>query len=139
MNLLSKIELRLEAWVLFLQETEKNQIMTWYIKQFTIEWQKISVKKLTTLRNNMDVGSINEISREAVYVLIAVSSPILLLSLIVGLAISLLQALTQIQETTLTFVPKILTIYLSMIIIMPYMLSKLKIFTDHIMQLIIKG
>ncbi len=87
----------------------------------------------------MDVGSINEISREAVYVLIAVSSPILLLSLIVGLAISLLQALTQIQETTLTFVPKILTIYLSMIIIMPYMLSKLKIFTDHIMQLIIKG
>jgi flagellar biosynthetic protein FliQ len=87
----------------------------------------------------MDAGSVNEISREAIYVLIAVSSPILILSLIVGLAISLLQALTQIQETTLTFVPKILAIYLSMIIILPYMLSKLKIFTDHIMQHIIKG
>ncbi|WPY00176.1 Flagellar biosynthetic protein FliQ [Candidatus Trichorickettsia mobilis] len=82
----------------------------------------------------MDTGSFNEITREALYVLIAVSSPILILSLAVGLIISLFQALTQIQETTLTFVPKILTIYISMLIILPYMLSKLKIFTDHIIQ-----
>ena len=86
----------------------------------------------------MDVGSISEISREAVYVLLVVSSPILVVSLVVGLIISLFQALTQIQETTLTFVPKILTIYLSMLVILPYMLSKLKIFTDHIIQLIIQ-
>jgi len=86
----------------------------------------------------MDVGSISEISREAVYVLIAVSSPILIVSLVIGLIISLFQALTQIQETTLTFVPKILTIYLSMLVILPYMLGKLKVFTDHIMQLIIQ-
>ena len=63
-----------------------------------------------------------------------VSSPILILFLAVGLIISLFQALTQIQETTLTFVPKILTIYISMPIILPYMLSKLKIFTGHILQ-----
>ena len=86
----------------------------------------------------MDVGALSEISREAVYVLIVVSSPILLVSLVVGLIISLFQALTQIQETTLTFVPKILTIYLSMLVILPYMLTKLKIFTDHIIQLIIQ-
>ncbi len=87
----------------------------------------------------MDAGSVAEISREAIYVLIMISAPILLLSLSVGLIISLLQALTQIQETTLTFVPKIIAIYLSMLVIMPYMLSKLKIFTDHIMQMIILG
>ena len=86
----------------------------------------------------MDVGALSEISREAVYVLIVVSSPILLVSLVVGLIISLFQALTQIQETTLTFVPKILTIYLSMLVILPYMLTKLKIFTDHIIQLIVQ-
>jgi flagellar biosynthetic protein FliQ len=86
----------------------------------------------------MDVGAFNEISREAVYVLIVVSSPILLISLVVGLVISLFQALTQIQETTLTFVPKILTIYLSLLVVLPYMLTKLKIFTDHIIQLIVQ-
>jgi len=75
----------------------------------------------------MDVGAISEISREAIYVLIVISSPILVVSLVVGLIISLFQALTQIQETTLTFVPKILTIYLSMLVILPYMLNKLKI------------
>ena len=85
----------------------------------------------------MDIGLLNEIMREAVFVLIAVSAPVLLLSLVIGFAISLLQALTQIQETTLTFVPKIITVYLSMIILAPYMLGKLKIFTDHIIQLII--
>jgi flagellar biosynthetic protein FliQ len=86
----------------------------------------------------MDTGLFNELSREALYVLIAISSPVLILSLVVGLVISLFQALTQIQETTLTFVPKILTIYISMLVILPYMFSKLQIFTDHIMQHIIQ-
>ena len=86
----------------------------------------------------MDIGILGEITREAVYVLIAISAPILILSLVVGLVISLFQALTQIQETTLTFVPKILTIYLSLLLIVPYMIGRLKIFTDHIIQLIIK-
>lgn len=85
----------------------------------------------------MDTGTLNEISREAVFVLLSVSAPVLILSLIVGLIISLLQALTQIQETTLTFVPKILAVYLSMIVLAPYMLGKLKIFADHIIQQIV--
>ncbi|MFK7973426.1 MAG: flagellar biosynthesis protein FliQ [Rickettsiaceae bacterium] len=86
----------------------------------------------------MDAGIVSEVSREAVYVLIAMSAPILMIALIVGLIISLFQALTQIQETTLTFVPKIIAVYFSMLFILPYMFSKLKIFVDHIMQHIIQ-
>lgn len=85
----------------------------------------------------MDIGTVNQISKEAVYVLLSISAPVLFLSLTVGLIISFFQALTQIQETTLTFVPKMLVIYLSMLVFMPYMLSKLSVFTDHIMQQII--
>lgn len=82
----------------------------------------------------MDIGIVSDITREALYVLIAISSPILILSLVVGVVISLFQALTQIQETTLTFVPKILVIYVSLLVVSPYMLSKLQVFTDHIVQ-----
>ena len=66
------------------------------------------------------------------------SMPVLLLALVVGLCISLFQALTQIQETTLTFVPKIVAVYFGMLVIMPYMFGKLKVFMDHIMQHIIQ-
>jgi len=86
----------------------------------------------------MDAGVVGEISREAVYVLIAVSAPVLILALVIGLIISLLQALTQIQEQTLTFVPKIISVYFGMIFILPYMFGKLKVFVDHIMQHIVQ-
>lgn len=86
----------------------------------------------------MDPGFVGEIGREAVYVLIMMSTPVLLLALGVGLIISLFQALTQIQEQTLTFVPKIIAVYFSMLLVMPYMFGKLKIFVDHIMQHIIQ-
>ncbi len=86
----------------------------------------------------MDIGVISQISREALYVLLATSLPILLIALFVGLIISFFQALTQIQETSLTFVPKIIAVSLSMILLIPYMLSKLSVFFDHIVQLIIK-
>ena len=86
----------------------------------------------------MDTGTLNEITREAVFVLLTISAPILLLSLVIGFTISLLQALTQIQETTLTFVPKIMAVYLSMLVFAPYMLSRLKVFMDHIIQQIVQ-
>lgn len=85
----------------------------------------------------MDIGAVSEISREAVYTLVAVSAPILIVALLVGLAISLLQALTQIQEATLTFVPKIIAVYFSMIVILPYMYTKMAVFMDHVIQRII--
>ncbi len=85
----------------------------------------------------MDPALIGEINKEAIYVLIATSGPILIISLVIGLIISLLQALTQIQENTLTFVPKLLVIYISLIFLGPYITTKLQIFTDHMMQHII--
>ena len=87
----------------------------------------------------MDASLIAEINKEAIYTLMATSAPILIISLVVGLIISLFQALTQIQETTLTFVPKVLIIYLSMIFLGPYVTTKLQIFTDHMIQHIIDG
>jgi flagellar biosynthetic protein FliQ len=85
----------------------------------------------------MDAGIVAEIGRESVYLLITISAPVLILALVVGLIISLLQALTQIQETTLTFVPKIIAVYFGMIFILPFMYGKMLVFVDHIMQLII--
>jgi flagellar biosynthesis protein FliQ len=85
----------------------------------------------------MDAAQIGEIQKEAIYVIIMTSSPILIISLLVGLVISLIQALTQIQEATLTFVPKILIIYISLIFLGPYIVNKLQIFTDHLIQHII--
>jgi len=65
-----------------------------------------------------------DIAREAIYTLIIVSAPVMLVGLAVGVAISLLQALTQIQEMTLAFVPKILAIFVSLLIALPFMAEK---------------
>ncbi len=86
----------------------------------------------------METGAINELSKEAIYVLISIASPVLSVALVIGLLISLLQTLTQIQENTLTFVPKIIGVLITLVLSMEYMLSKLKIFVDHITQYIIQ-
>ena len=85
----------------------------------------------------MDVTDVLEVAREAVIVTLKIGSPILLLALVVGLTISLFQALTQIQEMTLTFVPKAIVIFLSLIIFMPFMLGTLVTFTEGLMDRII--
>ena len=67
-----------------------------------------------------------DIARDSIYTLVIVSSPLMLVGLIVGVAISLLQALTQIQEMTLVFVPKILAIFAAMLLALPFMADKLQ-------------
>jgi len=62
-----------------------------------------------------------DIARDSIYTLVIVSSPLMLVGLIVGVAISLLQALTQIQEMTLVFVPKILAMFIALLIALPFM------------------
>ena len=57
----------------------------------------------------------------------------MLLALVVGLVVSLVQALTQIQEMTLTFIPKILAIFGSLLLFMPFMLATLSSFTERLM------
>jgi flagellar biosynthetic protein FliQ len=75
-----------------------------------------------------------DIAREAIVVTVKVGGPTMLLALLIGLGISLVQALTQIQEMTLTFIPKILVIFVSMLLFMPYMLSTLTDFTERLMD-----
>ena len=85
----------------------------------------------------MNTTEVLEVSREAVIVMLKVSSPILLLALAVGLIISLFQALTQMQEMTLTFVPKIVVMFLSLLIFTPFMLGVLVTFTQGLMDRIV--
>jgi flagellar biosynthetic protein FliQ len=69
----------------------------------------------------MNETEIIDLIREAIWLSIKLSAPIMLVGLIVGVAIALLQALTQIQEVTLVFVPKILAIFIALFIGMPMM------------------
>lgn len=85
----------------------------------------------------MNAPEVLEITKDAVFVLIKVSAPVLVIALLVGLTISLFQALTQIQEMTLTFVPKMLAMYLSLILLMPFMAATLGDFAERISQKII--
>lgn len=66
-----------------------------------------------------------DVAREAIITLVVVSAPVMLVGLVVGVGISLLQALTQIQEMTIAFVPKILAIFVSLLIALPFMAEKL--------------
>ena len=75
-----------------------------------------------------------ELSRESVWVTLKVGGPILIVALVVGLSISLVQALTQIQEMTLSFVPKIIAIFVALILLLPFMLTTLIDFTRELMD-----
>jgi flagellar biosynthetic protein FliQ len=80
-----------------------------------------------------------DIAHETVFVALKLGAPAMLLGLAVGLVISFLQAVTQIQEQTLTFVPKMLVILLSLIVFLPFMMSTLATFTEQLMGRIISG
>jgi flagellar biosynthesis protein FliQ len=73
----------------------------------------------------MSGPEVMDVARDAIETLLIVASPLMLVGLFVGVAISLFQALTQIQETTLVFVPKILAIFLAMLIALPFMADAL--------------
>jgi flagellar biosynthetic protein FliQ len=66
-----------------------------------------------------------DVARDAIVTLVLVAAPLMLVGLIVGVAVSLLQAVTQIQETTLVFVPKILAIFLALLVALPFMADAL--------------
>jgi flagellar biosynthetic protein FliQ len=67
-----------------------------------------------------------DVARDTLWTLVLVASPLMLIGLVVGVVISLLQALTQIQEMTLVFVPKILAIFAAMLIALPFMADRLE-------------
>ncbi|MTT32265.1 flagellar biosynthesis protein FliQ [Terrilactibacillus sp. BCM23-1] len=80
----------------------------------------------------MSSEMILSIAEKGVYTVLMVCGPLLAISLIVGLIVSVIQATTQIQEQTLAFVPKIVAVLLGLIIFGPWMLSKMLTFTQNI-------
>lgn len=80
-----------------------------------------------------------DVARDAIWLTIAMSAPAMIVGLVVGLIIGLFQALTQIQEMTLVFVPKILAIFAALIIFMPFMGALLGDFMTQIMQRVASG
>ncbi len=71
-------------------------------------------------------------AKEGIILTLLISAPMLLLGLIVGLIISIFQAVTSIQEMTLTFIPKILAVFLGLLFFAPWMLEKISSFTSNV-------
>ncbi|MCW0181512.1 MAG: flagellar biosynthesis protein FliQ [Zavarzinia sp.] len=87
----------------------------------------------------MTAGEALDVAREALLTIMLVSAPVMVVALVVGLTISLFQALTQIQEATLSFVPKILAIFAVLLLALPFMGSQMSTFTQQIMSRIADG
>ncbi|MCI4625752.1 MAG: flagellar biosynthesis protein FliQ [Candidatus Magnetoovum sp. WYHC-5] len=82
----------------------------------------------------MTVEIVRDISKEVFITLLMVSGPILLVSLVVGLLVSFFQAVTQLQEFTLTFVPKIIAVFTAIFILMPFLARIMIAFTTKIIE-----
>lgn len=85
----------------------------------------------------MSVSQVMEVLQAAVMTAIKVSAPILLISMGIGLIISILQAATQIHEQTLTFVPKLIAIAVVLVLLGSWMIQTLNDFTKYIFDMIV--
>jgi len=80
-----------------------------------------------------------DVGRDAIVTMLKMSAPLLVVSLVVGVAISLIQALTQIQEMTLVFVPKIVALFLVLILVLPFMGDVIGAHMARLATLIVSG
>jgi flagellar biosynthetic protein FliQ len=80
-----------------------------------------------------------DIANAGIWVMIIVAAPMMLVGLVVGVIIALFQALTQIQEMTLVFVPKILAIFVTLLIALPFMGATMSNYMMRIVDMIITG
>ena len=87
----------------------------------------------------MDGAQILDIARDGIWVMILVAAPMMVVGLVVGLIIALFQALTQIQEQTLVFVPKIIAIFVVMLIALPFMGATMSGYMNRLADLIVTG
>ena len=87
----------------------------------------------------MNEVEVLEISRDAVFTLLKVVTPILSVALFVGLIIGIFQALTQIQEMTLAFVPKIISVFVVIILLFPFTLNQMQTLTEGLFNKIANG
>jgi len=87
----------------------------------------------------MTAGEVLDIGAEAIWVMLAMAAPVMLIGLAVGVIIALLQALTQVQEMTLVFVPKIIAIFIALLVFLPLMGALLNGFMNTIADRIVAG
>lgn len=87
----------------------------------------------------MTGAEVLDIARDGIWVLLAISAPMMIVGLLVGVVIALFQALTQIQEMTLVFVPKIIAIFVTMLLTLPFMGATLQGFMNRVVDMIIVG
>lgn len=87
----------------------------------------------------MTEADLIDIARDSIVTMLLVGAPPLLTGLIVGLAISILQTVTQIQEQTLTFVPKVVLVFSSLILFMPFMLNTMNDFWKMVLDRVVSG
>jgi flagellar biosynthetic protein FliQ len=76
---------------------------------------------------------VTELGRQALETTLLVATPVLALSLVIGLAVSAFQAMTQLNEATLTFVPKVLALFGALLVFLPWMLNVLTTFTVNLL------
>src|SRR5258705_4973758 len=91
---------------------------------------------ILTMRDNKGIEMTGaetlDVARDAIWTIVVVSSPLMVVGLVVGVVVSLFQALTQIQEQTLVFVPKILAIFVTLLLALPFMADSLH---GHMMRI----
>ena len=87
----------------------------------------------------MNEVEVLEIARDAVFTLLKVVTPVLLVALFVGLIVGIFQALTQIQEMTLAFVPKISSVFVALILLFPFMLNQMRALSESLFERITGG
>ena len=87
----------------------------------------------------MTGDAILDLARDGIWVMILVAAPMMVIGLVVGVVIALLQALTQIQEQTLVFVPKILAIFVTMLLTLPFMGAMLGGYMTRLADMIVTG
>jgi flagellar biosynthesis protein FliQ len=80
----------------------------------------------------MEVADVIEIGRDSMIVMLKLAGPIMIAALVIGFVISVFQALTQIQEMTLAFVPKMIVIFVVFILLTPFMIQTLVAFTQQL-------
>jgi flagellar biosynthetic protein FliQ len=87
----------------------------------------------------MSGAEVLDIATDGIWTLIIVSLPMMMVGLVVGVVIALFQALTQIQEMTLVFVPKIIAIFVTMLITLPFLGATMAAYMDRVIDMIIVG
>ncbi|HTO28827.1 flagellar biosynthesis protein FliQ [Devosia oryziradicis] len=87
----------------------------------------------------MTGAEVLDIAGDGIWTLIIVSAPMMLVGLVVGVIIALFQALTQIQEQTLVFVPKIIAIFITMLLTLPFLGATMGGYMNRVVDMIIVG